>query len=75
MASDETLTGEALERRLSELLDVKYFDPPAEFVAQAHITDESVREQAQADPLGFWEAQAGALDWSQPGVGDRMDRP
>jgi acetyl-CoA synthetase len=66
MASDVTLTGEALERRLSELLEVEYFDPPAEFVAHAHITDESVREQASVDPLGFWEAQAGALDWFQP---------
>src|SRR6476646_815501 len=57
-----------LERELGELLEVESFDPPQEFVADAHITDGSVHERAEEDPQGFWLEQAkDLLDWeSEP---------
>ncbi|MDX6637178.1 MAG: acetyl-CoA synthetase, partial [Solirubrobacterales bacterium] len=57
-----------LERELGELLEVESFDPPAEFVKNAQITDDSVHKQAEEDPQGFWLEQARSLlDWdNQP---------
>jgi hypothetical protein len=38
------------------------FDPPADFAAQATLT-ESAYADAAADRLGFWEQQAERIDW------------
>jgi acetyl-CoA synthetase len=57
-------TGEhTLEQQLEELLEVKSFDPPEEFVADALIKDMSVHEAAASDPVGWWTEQAEALHW------------
>jgi acetyl-CoA synthetase len=43
------------------------FPPPADFVAQAIITDESVHERAASDLEGFWlEIARDTLDWATP---------
>ena len=54
-----------LEARLDELLEQEWFEPPADFVTDALITDMSVHETAAKDPVAWWEEQAGALDWEQ----------
>src|SRR3954462_7455067 len=59
MATDQ----QSLEHRLEELLDQHTFDPPAEFAEQALIKDGSEHERGEADPVGWWEQQAEALDW------------
>lgn len=44
------------------------YTPPPELVQHAHVPDyERLREEAAADPLGFWEARANELlDWYEP---------
>jgi len=37
------------------------FPPPAGFVADALVTDDTMRREAEADPEGFWADQARAL--------------
>ncbi len=54
----------ALEAKLEQLMEQQWFEPPAEFVAEALITDMSEHEAAAADPVGWWEKQARALDWA-----------
>ncbi len=56
----------ALEAELEQLMEQQWFEPPAEFVAEALITDMSEHEAAAADPVGWWEKQAEALDWATP---------
>src|SRR5262245_43992123 len=56
-------TTQSLEQELDALLEVEKFPPPDEFRRQALISDESIYEDASADPVGWWEKQAGALDW------------
>jgi acetyl-CoA synthetase len=64
MAATKTLTGEALERKLAELLDQETFDPPEEFVKHALLSDPSIYEEAERDWKGFWARQAKELlDW------------
>jgi len=58
MATDES----TLEQRLSELLDTETFEPPAEFVDQALITDAS----QPGDFVEAWAERAKALDWFAP---------
>jgi acetyl-CoA synthetase len=68
----------ALERELSELLEVERFDPPAEFREQALLSDPAVYEEAAADPEAWWMRQATELlDWAQaPSQGlDDSDPP
>ncbi|CAB4937577.1 unannotated protein [freshwater metagenome] len=55
-----------LEADLEALLQQEWFEPPADFVRDALITDLSVHEAAERDPVGWWEEQARALDWAQP---------
>ncbi|MCU0257466.1 MAG: acetate--CoA ligase [Solirubrobacteraceae bacterium] len=55
-----------LEEVLESLLQREWFEPSEEFRAQALITDLSVHEEAAKDPVGWWEQQAGALDWFTP---------
>ena len=51
----------------SLLVEGRTFPPSAEFVAGARVSDRSMFEAAEADPEGFWAAQAGALlDWYEP---------
>jgi acetyl-CoA synthetase len=54
--SDETLSNLMREERR--------FEPPADLAANANIKAEAY-EQAAADRLGFWEEQAGRLDWDR----------
>jgi acetyl-CoA synthetase len=55
---------EALERELSELLEVERFEPLPEFRAGALWSDPSVYERAAADPEAWWLRQATELlDW------------
>ncbi|HEV2753846.1 MAG TPA: acetate--CoA ligase, partial [Solirubrobacteraceae bacterium] len=51
------------DTQLDALLEVERFDPPEEFVARALVTDESVYEEAEADPQAFWAQRARDLDW------------
>jgi acetyl-CoA synthetase len=57
---------EALERELTELLEVERFEPPAEFASNALLDDPAVYEEAGADPQAWWLRQATALlDWAK----------
>jgi len=62
-----TETGRGLEAEIEELLERETFDPPAEFVQNALISDESVHQEAAKDPVAWWAEQAKALHWfSEP---------
>ena len=52
-----------LEQDLAALLEREWFEPPADFRANALISDMSVHEEARRDPVGWWERQAESLDW------------
>jgi acetyl-CoA synthetase len=52
-----------LEGRLTELLEVERFDPPAEFAAGALVSDRRIHEEAAQDPVAWWARQAERLDW------------
>jgi acetyl-CoA synthetase len=54
--SDETLSNLMREERR--------FEPPADLAANANIKADAY-ERAAADRLGFWEEQAGRLDWDR----------
>jgi acetyl-CoA synthetase len=55
---------EALERELTELLEVERFEPPAGFRERALLADPSIYEEAAADPPAWWLRQATELlDW------------
>ena len=54
--SNETLANLSTEERR--------FEPPAELVAEANLTEQAYAD-AEADRLGFWEQQAERLDWDQ----------
>ncbi|MGE5765377.1 MAG: acetate--CoA ligase, partial [Mycobacterium leprae] len=56
------MTSEALENLLQEK---RRFEPPAEFAAKANAQP-SIYDQAAADRLGYWEAQARTLTWAKP---------
>ncbi len=58
-------TGQALEDELAGLLDQETFDPPAEFVEKALLSDPAIYEEAAKDPVGWWEKQAEDLHWFQ----------
>jgi acetyl-CoA synthetase len=58
--------GMTLERRLSELLEVERFEPPAGFASEALLRDPSVYAEAAADPEAWWLRQATELlDWER----------
>jgi acetyl-CoA synthetase len=66
MATEQT-TSSDLERQLKEMLEIETFDPPEEFRERALIQDESIYEEAEGDPTGWWAKQAEELlDWAQP---------
>ena len=57
----------SLERRLTELLEVERFEPPARFRERARLADPAVYEQAAADPEAWWLRQATELlEWAKP---------
>jgi acetyl-CoA synthetase len=60
------LTESGVEARLHELLGQERFPPQAAFAEQAELTDEGLRARAAADPVAYWEEQAGKLRWSTP---------
>jgi acetyl-CoA synthetase len=64
VAAEAQRTGD-LDAELEALLEVERFEPPAAFREQAVIKDESVYEQAERDPLAWWERQAEELHWSR----------
>ncbi|GGL69694.1 acetate--CoA ligase [Halocalculus aciditolerans] len=49
-----------LETRLAEQDE---FEPPAEFVEQANVTDEGIYEEFEENWPGCWEQAADLLDW------------
>ena len=61
----EVATG-GLGEELSELLDRERFDPPSGFASDALVTDESLHEQAAADPEAWWASMAKELHWFEP---------
>ena len=64
MASEpDADAGQQLDEELAALLDVERFGPPRGFREQALLSDPSVYEQAAADPLAWWSAQAEQLNW------------
>ncbi|MGI8920200.1 MAG: acetate--CoA ligase [Solirubrobacteraceae bacterium] len=54
-----------LARELEQQSEIESFDPPEQFKAAAIWSDPSVYEEAERDPLAWWECQAEALDWAQ----------
>src|SRR3954470_10169697 len=57
-------SSEEVEKEIGELIDQEYFEPPKEFVEKALISDESVYEEAAADPPAWWAKQSKELlDW------------
>ena len=63
-ARTDANAGEALERELEELLETERFEPPPGFVSRAQVADEALVAEAAADPVAYWERQAGELDWA-----------
>ena len=51
----------------SDLLhEERQFPPPADFVAKARVTDDTLYKQAEEDFEGFWAAEADELEWFEP---------
>lgn len=48
------------------LQENRLFPPSADFQARARISDNSLHEAANADPLAFWAKEASELTWSKP---------
>jgi len=63
MATQDETESSDLERELGELLEQETFDPPAEFVENALLSDPKIYEEAAADPVAWWEKQAEDLHW------------
>src|SRR5215212_4132644 len=64
--ADQSTATEDLQQQLAQLLEVEKFPPPEDFREQALIRDESIYEEAERDPQGFWAEQAAELlDWAE----------
>ena len=48
------------------LVEDRVLPVPGPFHDRAHVTDPGIREEAAADPEGFWERWAEELEWSRP---------
>jgi acetyl-CoA synthetase len=48
---------------MAEETQVRTYEPPEEFVAQANVNDPSVYEEAEKDYEGFWAERARELHW------------
>ncbi len=70
-------SGEELDKRVEELKDPELFEPPGDFVENALFTDESIYDEADSDPVAFWEKAAEELHWFQKWdqVLDDSDKP
>jgi acetyl-CoA synthetase len=66
--SDDSQDGasDGLEAELAALLEVKDFDPPESFRADALLADPAVYEQADGDFEAWWAGEAEKLDWFAP---------
>ncbi|HWY17911.1 MAG TPA: acetate--CoA ligase [Solirubrobacteraceae bacterium] len=62
----DAITGERLDDELAALLAVERFEPPAEFRAQALLSDPAVYARAARDPQAWWVEQARQLHWFKP---------
>ena len=60
-----------LEQELDAMLEIEKFEPPEEFRAAARWRDPKIYEEAAADPVAWWTAQAKELlDWdTEPSEG------
>src|SRR6202007_206580 len=69
MAQD-TATSSLSQNIDSTLQETRSFPPPAEFAKHAHIKSreeyDRIRQQAEADPEGFWAGIAKELHWFKP---------
>jgi acetyl-CoA synthetase len=54
---------QSLESKLEEMLDIRQFDPPEEFVKDALLNDPSVYDEADENWKGWWMKQAKELHW------------
>ena len=50
----------------TRMTEERTFAPPADFVANAAVSDPSVYETARADPESYWAEWASKLDWFAP---------
>jgi acetyl-CoA synthetase len=50
-----------LEQELDAMLKIEKFEPPEEFRSQARWSDPKIYEEAAADPVAWWTAQAKEL--------------
>jgi acetyl-CoA synthetase len=57
------MADDQLEQELAALMEREWFEPPEEFSANALVRDMSVHEEAERDPVGWWEKQAESLHW------------
>jgi acetyl-CoA synthetase len=72
--TDTASTGDdTLEAQLEEMLAIETFDPPAEFVEHALLSDPKIYEQADADWKGWWVDQAKTLSWFKEPTKDLND--
>jgi acetyl-CoA synthetase len=56
-------SGDTLEAKLEEMLEIEKFEPPEEFRKSALLNDPSVYEEAERDWKGWWVKQAKDLHW------------
>jgi acetyl-CoA synthetase len=72
--TDTASTGDdTLEAQLEEMLSIETFDPPAEFVEHALLSDPKIYEEADADWKGWWVKQAKNLAWFREPTQDLND--
>jgi acetyl-CoA synthetase len=72
--TDTASTGDdTLEAQLEEMLAIETFDPPAEFVKHALLSDPKIYEEADADWKGWWVKQANTLSWFKEPTKDLND--
>ncbi len=72
--TDTASTGDdTLEAQLEEMLAIETFDPPAEFVKHALLSDPKIYEEADEDWKGWWTKQANTLSWFKEPTKDLND--
>jgi acetyl-CoA synthetase len=73
MTDTASMGDDTLEAQLEEMLSIETFDPPAEFVEHALLSDPKVYEEADADWKGWWVKQAKTLSWFKEPTTDLND--
>ena len=72
--TDTAPTGDqTLEAQLEEMLSIETFDPPAQFVEHALLSDPKIYEEADSDWKGWWVKQAKELHWFKEPTEDLND--